>query len=150
MLENTAAPSTQVVQLRVKVSRTRERALAREFGLDEADLSEAEVERRRDELKKLVVAGKPRGFLTHQEINDHLPEKLVATETVDSIVAMLSDMGIVVYEHAPDAAVLFMSGELQSATSEEAEEAAEAAVTTVDPCELRSSASTTPRPSWVG
>ena len=49
----------------------------REFGLDETALTEEEVAKRRQELKTLIKMGKTRGFLTHQEINDHLPEKLV-------------------------------------------------------------------------
>ena len=77
--------------------------------------------------------GKTRGFLTHQEINDHLPEKLVDNEILEAIVSMLNDMGIAVYEQAPDAATLLISGQTQSgATEEEAEEAAEAALSTVD------------------
>jgi len=63
--------------LRMKVSRAKERALMREFGLDETQLTEEEVAKRRQELKTLIKMGKTRGFLTHQEINDHLPEKLV-------------------------------------------------------------------------
>ncbi|MBE2244789.1 MAG: RNA polymerase sigma factor region1.1 domain-containing protein, partial [Burkholderiaceae bacterium] len=59
--------------LRMKVSRAKERALMREFGLDETALTEEEVTKRRQELKTLIKMGKTRGFLTHQEINDHLP-----------------------------------------------------------------------------
>jgi len=119
--------------LRMKVSRAKERALMREFGLDETQLTEEEVAKRRHELKTLIKMGKTRGFLTHQEINDHLPEKLVDNEILEAIVSMLNDMGIAVYEQAPDAATLLISGQTQSgATEEEAEEAAEAALSTVD------------------
>ncbi len=119
--------------LRMKVSRAKERALMREFGLDETQLTEEEVAKRRQELKTLIKMGKTRGFLTHQEINDHLPEKLVDNEILEAIVSMLNDMGIAVYEQAPDAATLLISGSAQSgATEEEAEEAAEAALSTVD------------------
>ncbi|HEX7690632.1 MAG TPA: RNA polymerase sigma factor RpoD [Burkholderiaceae bacterium] len=119
--------------LRMKVSRAKERALMREFGLDETQLTEEEVAKRRQELKTLIKMGKTRGFLTHQEINDHLPEKLVDNEILEAIVSMLNDMGIAVYEQAPDAATLLISGSAQTgATEEEAEEAAEAALSTVD------------------
>ena len=84
--------------LRMKVSRAKERALMREFGLDETALTEEEVAKRRQELKTLIKMGKTRGFLTHQEINDHLPEKLVDNEILEAIVSMLNDMGIAVYE----------------------------------------------------
>ncbi|WP_029718342.1 RNA polymerase sigma factor RpoD [Rubrivivax benzoatilyticus] len=119
--------------LRMKVSRAKERALMREFGLDETMLTEEEVAKRRQELKTLIKMGKTRGFLTHQEINDHLPEKLVDNEILEAIVSMLNDMGIAVYEQAPDAATLLINGSnTATATDEEAEEAAEAALSTVD------------------
>ena len=119
--------------LRMKVSRAKERALMREFGLDETALTEEEVAKRRQELKILIKMGKTRGFLTHQEINDHLPEKLVDNEILEAIVSMLNDMGIAVYEQAPDAATLLIAGGgTTTATEEEAEEAAEAALSTVD------------------
>ena len=119
--------------LRMKVSRAKERALMREFGLDETALTEEEVAKRRQELKTLIKMGKTRGFLTHQEINDHLPEKLVNEEILEAIISMLNDMGIAVYEQAPDAATLLIAGgNTTTATEEEAEEAAEAALSTVD------------------
>jgi RNA polymerase primary sigma factor len=119
--------------LRMKVSRAKERALMREFGLEETALTEEEATKRRQELKTLIKMGKTRGFLTHQEINDHLPEKLVDNEILEAIVSMLNDMGIAVYEQAPDAATLLIAGGgTTTATEEEAEEAAEAALSTVD------------------
>ncbi|MDN3923078.1 RNA polymerase sigma factor RpoD [Roseateles violae] len=119
--------------LRMKVSRAKERALMREFGLEETALTEEEAAKRRHELKTLIKMGKTRGFLTHQEINDHLPEKLVNEEILEAIISMLNDMGIAVYEQAPDAATLLIQGNSSpTATEEEAEEAAEAALSTVD------------------
>ncbi|MDP1535457.1 MAG: sigma-70 factor domain-containing protein, partial [Rubrivivax sp.] len=65
--------------------------------------------------------------------NDHLPEKLVNEEILEAIISMLNDMGIAVYEQAPDAATLLIAGGgTATATEEEAEEAAEAALSTVD------------------
>ena len=119
--------------LRMKVSRAKERALMREFGLEETALTEEEAVKRRSELKTLIKMGKTRGFLTHQEINDHLPEKLINEEILEAIVSMLNDMGIAVYEQAPDAATLLIQGSATTtSTEEEAEEAAEAALSTVD------------------
>jgi len=133
VVEEVGEVKVKVKPLRMKVSRAKERALMREFGLDETQLTEEEVAKRRHELKTLIKMGKTRGFLTHQEINDHLPEKLVDNEILEAIVSMLNDMGIAVYEQAPDAATLLISGQTQSgATEEEAEEAAEAALSTVD------------------
>jgi len=132
-VEETGEAKPKAKPLRMKVSRAKERALMREFGLDETALTEEEVAKRRHELKTLIKMGKTRGFLTHQEINDHLPEKLVDNEILEAIVSMLNDMGIAVYEQAPDAATLLIAGASTStATEEEAEEAAEAALSTVD------------------
>jgi RNA polymerase primary sigma factor len=124
---------TKAKPLRMKVSRAKERALMREFGLEETTLTEEEAAKRRQELKTLIKMGKTRGFLTHQEINDHLPEKLINEEILEAIISMLNDMGIAVYEQAPDAATLLVAGGgATTATEEEAEEAAEAALSTVD------------------
>ncbi|HEY9109514.1 MAG TPA: RNA polymerase sigma factor RpoD [Roseateles sp.] len=135
-VEEVAAVEEEAVKakpLRMKVSRAKERALMREFGLEETALTEEEAVKRRTELKTLIKMGKTRGFLTHQEINDHLPEKLVSEEILEAIVSMLNDMGIAVYEQAPDAATLLIQGNATTtSTEEEAEEAAEAALSTVD------------------
>ena len=126
-------PKTKAKPLRMKVPKSKERALIREFGLDVTALTEEEAEKRRSELRTLVKMGKTRGFLTQQEINDHLPEKLVDAEVLEATVKMLNDMGIAVYEQAPDAATLLVAGGAgTAATDEEAEEAAEAALSTVD------------------
>ena len=132
-VEAEEAEKSKAKPLRMKVSRAKERALMREFGLDETTLTEEEVAKRRLELKTLIKMGKTRGFLTHQEINDHLPERLINEEILEAIIAMLNDMGIAVYEQAPDAATLLIAGGgTSTATEEEAEEAAEAALSTVD------------------
>ncbi len=126
-------PSAKARPLRMRVPKSKERALIREFGLDLTALTEEEVEKRRSELKTLVKMGKTRGFLTQQEINDHLPEKLVDAEVLEAIAKMLNDMGVAVYEQAPDAATLLVVGGAGTeATDEEADEAAEAALSTVD------------------
>jgi len=125
--------SVKVKPLRMKVPKSKERALIREFGLDVTTLTEEEAAKRRSDLKALVKMGKTRGFLVQQEINDHLPEKLVDSEVIEATVKMLNDMGIAVYEQAPDTATLLVAGGAGTATSdEEAEEAAEAALSTVD------------------
>ncbi|WP_295645566.1 RNA polymerase sigma factor RpoD, partial [uncultured Methylibium sp.] len=132
-VETSTEETAKAKPLRMKVSRAKERALMREFGLDETQLTEDEVAKRRQELKTLIKMGKTRGFLTHQEINDHLPEKLVEAEILEAIVSMLNDMGIAVYEQAPDAATLLIAGgSTATSTDEEAEEEAEAALSTVD------------------
>ncbi|MFV0678705.1 RNA polymerase sigma factor RpoD [Ottowia sp.] len=123
----------KVKPLRMKISKAKERALMKEFGLDEGVLSEEEVSTRRANLKALLKLGKTRGYLTHQEINDHLPEKLVDTETLEAVISMLNDLGVAVYEQTPDAETLLITNTgSNTATEEEAEEEAEAALSTVD------------------
>ncbi|HOK12244.1 MAG TPA: RNA polymerase sigma factor region1.1 domain-containing protein, partial [Ottowia sp.] len=119
--------------LRMKISKAKERALMKEFGLDEGVLSEEEMSTRRANLKTLLKLGKTRGYLTHGEINDHLPDKLVDTETLEAVVSMLNDLGVAVYEQTPDAETLLLTNTgTSTATEEEAEEEAEAALSTVD------------------
>ena len=135
--EEAVVDSTQTVEkvkpLRMKISKAKERALMKEFGLDETVLSEEETKARRDHIKTLIKLGKTRGYLTHGEINDHLPDKLVDAETLEVVVAMLNDMGVAVYEQTPDAEALIITDNAPSGSSEEeAEEAAESALSTVD------------------
>jgi len=133
--EATEAPEAaeKAKPLRMKISKAKERALMKEFGLDETILTEEEAKARRDHLKALIKLGKTRGYLTHGEINDHLPDKLAEAETLEVVVSLLNDMGVAVYEQTPDAETLLLSNAgPTSATEEEAEEEAEAALSTVD------------------
>ncbi|WP_311221283.1 MULTISPECIES: RNA polymerase sigma factor RpoD [unclassified Acidovorax] len=128
-----AAPVEKVKPLRMKISKAKERALMKEFGLDETVLSEEDLAKRRSRLKTLITLGKTRGYLTQVEISDHLPDKLVDAETMEVVVTMLNDMGVAVYEQTPDAETLFQNNVTPTAaTVEEAEEEAEAALSTVD------------------
>jgi len=131
--EPVAAPGEKVKPLRMKISKAKERALMKEFGLDETVLSEEDIAKRRLRLKALIKLGKTRGYLTHGEISDHLPDKLVDAETLEVVIAMLNDMGVAVYEQTPDAETLLLNNNVSTAaTEEEAEEEAEAALSTVD------------------
>ncbi len=123
----------KVKPLRMKLSKAKERALMKEFGLDDTVLSEEDMAKRRLRLKALITLGKTRGYLTHGEISDHLPDKLVDAETLDVVFSLLNDMGVAVYEQTPDAETLLLNNNTPSAaTVEEAEEEAEAALSTVD------------------
>ncbi|RZL43725.1 MAG: RNA polymerase sigma factor RpoD, partial [Variovorax sp.] len=123
----------KVKPLRMKISKAKERALMKEFGLDETVLSEEDMAKRRSRLKTLITLGKTRGYLTQGEISDHLPDKLVDAETMEVVVTMLNDLGVAVYEQTPDAETLLLNNTAPTATTvEEAEEEAEAALSTVD------------------
>ncbi|MDP5117619.1 MAG: RNA polymerase sigma factor RpoD, partial [Burkholderiaceae bacterium] len=131
--EETVASGEKVKPLRMKISKAKERALMKEFGLDEAVLSEEDLAKRRSRLKTLIKMGKTRGYLTHGEISDHLPDKLVDAETMEVVITMLNDMGVQVYEQTPDAETLLITNTGPTvASEEEAEEEAEAALSTVD------------------
>jgi RNA polymerase primary sigma factor len=86
----------------------------------------------RTRLKLLIVLGKERGYLTYAEINDHLPDDVQDSEQIDGIIGMINDMGIQVYEEAPDAEVLLMSDAPAAVADEDAVEEAEQALATVD------------------
>ncbi|WP_269498455.1 RNA polymerase sigma factor RpoD [Castellaniella sp. S9] len=98
-----------------------------------SQMSPEEQEARRNRLKILIKLGKDRGYLTYGEINDHLPDDLVDAEAIDGIISTFSDMGISVYDQAPDAETLLMSDNAPMASSDDdVEDEAEAALTTVD------------------
>ena len=98
-----------------------------------SQMTPEEQEARRNRLKILIKLGKDRGYLTYGEINDHLPDDLVDAEAIDGIISTFSDMGISVYDQAPDAETLLMSDNVPSAASDDdVEDEAEAALTTVD------------------
>jgi RNA polymerase primary sigma factor len=125
--------STKVRPLRVNVPKSKARALNREFGLDSVALTAEEADQRRLDLAALVTLGKERGYLTQQEVKDHLPERLVDVELVEATVRMLSDLGVQVYEQAPDTATLLVAGASGGvATADDVDEATEAAVSSVD------------------
>ncbi|NYT77887.1 RNA polymerase sigma factor RpoD [Alcaligenaceae bacterium] len=98
-----------------------------------SQMTPEEQEARRNRLKILIKLGKDRGYLTYGEINDHLPDDLVDAEAIDGIISTFSDMGISVYDQAPDAEALLMSDNAPVATSDDdVEDEADAALTTVD------------------
>src|SRR3979490_794100 len=68
-----------------------------------AEVKQAEIEAQKKRLKNLIVLGKERGYLTYAEINDHLPDDMTDAEQIEGVVTMLADMGIAVYDEAPDA-----------------------------------------------
>src|SRR5690625_6448998 len=69
-------------------------------------LTPEEQEARRNRLKALIKLGKERGYLTYGEINDHLPDDLVDADAIERIITTFGDMGISVYDQAPDAETL--------------------------------------------
>jgi RNA polymerase primary sigma factor len=130
-------PAVQVAEKLTPKQRAKDRR-AKEKALKEAlersyHGTEEDLEARRNKLKALIKLGKERGFLTYAEINDHLPDNLVDAEAIDSIISTFGDMGIQVFDQAPDAETLLMNENVPAAaTDDDAEEEAEAALSTVD------------------
>ena len=122
-----------VDKAKAKDRKAKEKALLKDAFSSDTEATEEELERRRQKLKTLIKFGKERGFLTYAEINDHLPENIVDPEAIEGIIGTFNDMGIAVYEHAPDAESLLLTDNVATVTSDdEAEAAAEAALSTVD------------------
>ena len=116
-----------------RARRAKEKALMKEIeSAGQRNLSEEELEARRANLRNLIKMGKERGFLTNAEINDHLSDVLTDADAIDSLIGTFNDMGIAVYEQAPDAETLLMSDAAPVVSTEDAEEEAEAALSTVD------------------
>ncbi|MBI3715870.1 MAG: RNA polymerase sigma factor RpoD, partial [Betaproteobacteria bacterium] len=90
-----------------------------------------DVEAQKTRLKSLITLGKDRGFLTYAEINDHLPD-MVDAEQIESIITTFNDMGIQVYDEAPDAETLLMTEAAPAVADDDAEEEAAQALSTVD------------------
>ncbi|HEY9033237.1 MAG TPA: RNA polymerase sigma factor RpoD [Pseudomonadales bacterium] len=59
-------------------------------------------------IRELINRGKEQGYLTYAEVNDHLPEDISEPDQVEDIIQMINDMGIQVFEEAPDADTLLM------------------------------------------
>ncbi len=83
-------------------------------------------EDRQSQLKLLIARGKEQGYLTYAQVNDHLPPEIVDPEQIEGIVNTINDMGIPVYEKAPDTESLLASEPSSPAEDEALEEAAAA------------------------
>ena len=75
-------------------------------------MAENNNEKQESGIKDLIAKGREQGYLTYAEVNDHLPEDIADPEQVEDIIQMINDMGITVFEVAPDAeTLLMMSGD---------------------------------------
>ncbi|WP_372874604.1 RNA polymerase sigma factor RpoD [Pseudomonas sp.] len=80
-------------------------------------------------IKELITLGREQGYLTYAEVNDHLPEDISDPEQVEDIIRMINDMGINVFEVAPDKDSLMLA---DADTDEAAAEEAAAALAAVE------------------
>ena len=112
--------------------KAKEKALLKEFAAQQLG-SEEQQELRRARLKTLIKMGKSKGYLTHGEMNDVMSDELSDADALETLIGLLNDIGITVYEQAPDAETLLLNENgISGASDEEAEEEAEAALSTVD------------------
>ncbi len=117
---------------RLKVNRAKAREAERAL-IAAAAARPEDAEARRMRLKTLIKLGKERSYLTYAEINDHLPD-VVDAEQIETMISTFNDMGIQVFDEAPDAETLLITENAPTAAADEdAEEEAEAALATVDP-----------------
>lgn len=136
-LEDDNSPSQEtggkVEKQKARDRRAKEKALLKDAFSSAQPGTAEELEERRQKLRALIKLGKERGFLTYAEINDHLPDDIIEAEAIENIIGTFSDMGVSVYEQAPDAETLLLNDNAPNASSDdEVEEEAEVALSTVD------------------
>ena len=117
----------EIVEIETKPEKTKSKK-----GKESEESAQA-LEFKRLQMTLLIKQGKERGYLTYAEINDSLPDDMVEGDALDNIVSTFSDLGIQVYEQAPDAEVLLMSDNVPVANADDTtEEEVEVAVSTLD------------------
>ncbi|MEY3042301.1 MAG: hypothetical protein RLZZ174_1383, partial [Pseudomonadota bacterium] len=87
--------------------------------------AQSATQHQQSQLKELIAKGKEQGYLTYAEVNDHLPADISDPDQIEDIIRMITEMGIKVFEQAPDADELLTAGD-SSADELAAEEAAAA------------------------
>jgi RNA polymerase primary sigma factor len=139
LLGRKAAAADRAPAVHAKVNDSARPADARAAGGKPADKRPLGIERRvpvmpedrQSQLKLLIARGKEQGYLTYAQVNDHLPSEIVDPEQIEDIVNTINDMGIPVYEKAPDTESLLAS-EPSAPADEEAIEEAAAALAALD------------------
>jgi RNA polymerase primary sigma factor len=134
-----AAPPARAPVEHLKVNDSARAADARSAGRHGSERRPLGIERRvpvmpedrQSQLKLLIARGKEQGYLTYAQVNDHLPSEIVDPEQIEDIVNTINDMGIPVYEKAPDTESL-LATEPSAPADEEAIEEAAAALAALD------------------
>ncbi len=131
--EMTAKQQEMAVE-RSKMREKKAKEKAIELLVKNSASTEEEAKLQREKLKNLIKLGRERGYLTYIELNDHLPDSVVDPESIETIVAHFNDMGITVYERAPDNETILLSDKTPTTNNdnEDEEEEAEAALSAVD------------------
>ncbi len=91
------------------------------------------TEKQTSQIKVLILKGKEQGYLTYAEVNDHLPDDIIETDSVEDIIQMINDMGIQVLEEAPDEDSIILNDSTAKEDDDTATEEAVAVLSAVDP-----------------
>lgn len=92
----------------------------------------SEASQQQSRIKELIAKGREQGYLTYSEVNDHLPEDISDPDQVEDIIQMINDMGISVFETAPDADSLLINDGENNSPDEIASAEAAAALAAVE------------------
>ncbi|TDR19606.1 RNA polymerase sigma factor RpoD [Marinicella litoralis] len=91
------------------------------------------TEKQTSQIKVLILKGKEQGYLTYAEVNDHLPDDIIETDSVEDIIQMINDMGIQVLEQAPDEDSIILNDSTAKEDDDTATDEAVAVLSAVDP-----------------
>jgi len=91
------------------------------------------TQKQTSQIKLLILKGKEQGYLTYAEVNDHLPDDIIETDSVEDIIQMINDMGIQVLEEAPDEDSIILNDSTAKEDDDTATEEAVAVLSAVDP-----------------
>ena len=100
--------------------------------MEQPQEKETMTDNSQSQMKLLIIKGKDQGYLTYAEINDHLPDDIVETEMVEDIIQMINDMGIQVYDEAPDEDTILLNDNAAKEDDDTATEEAMAVLSAVD------------------
>lgn len=88
--------------------KAKERALLKEFAVQQLSVEEHQ-ELRRKNLKTLINLAQHKGYLTHGEMNDVMSDELSDVDALETLIGLLNDIGITVYDQTPDAETMFIN-----------------------------------------
>ncbi|WP_352337835.1 RNA polymerase sigma factor RpoD [Psychrobacter sp. 16-MNA-CIBAN-0192] len=96
-------------------------------------MNDKSVSKSTSQLATLIQMGKEQGYLTYAEVNDQLPDSITESDQIEDIVQMLTDVGIKIFESAPDADDILMNDDSNDDESAADEAAAVLAAVETDP-----------------
>jgi RNA polymerase primary sigma factor len=70
------------------------------------------IAQQQSRIKDLINRGREQGYLTYADVNDHLPQDISDPDQVEDIIQMINDMGISVFDSAPDAEDLLNTADI--------------------------------------